>query len=194
MSLIMSRTPRRPLLLVPLAVAGLGGAAALALLSRMRRGTYDPHSLPSVLVGKKLPNFNLPASASPIRPRAMGIASDEIISSRRPALLNFFASWCAPCTEEAAVLMALKSRGAAIYGIAYKDDPAATARFLATSGDPYVCVGNDAVGNVAIDFGLYGVPETYVTDSHGVVRLRWVGALTVDVASDTIVPLLKALA
>jgi cytochrome c biogenesis protein CcmG/thiol:disulfide interchange protein DsbE len=181
---------RRLLLLAPLAAAGLGGAAAWKLLGGMRRGTYDPRGLPSMLIGKKLPSFDLPGAA-PLGGRAvLGVSS--IQNLRRPALINFFASWCIPCVEETPVLMQLRSQGVPIYGIAYKDKPAAIAKFLAQSGNPYVRIGSDEPGHVAIDFGLYGVPETYVIDSDGIVRFRWSGALTDNVVRDSLAPMLKA--
>jgi cytochrome c biogenesis protein CcmG/thiol:disulfide interchange protein DsbE len=182
MSLPAAPPSRRLLLLAPLGIAALGGAAFLTLLGRMKQGTYDPHSLPSMLIGKRLPVFDLPG----------GVSSAQIESAGRPVLVNFFASWCVPCVEEAGTLMQLKAVGLPIYGIAYKDKPAATASFLAQNGDPYTAIGHDEPGRVAIDFGLYGVPETYLVDAHGIVRWRWAGALTDDIVTGTLMPLLKA--
>src|SRR4051794_28263068 len=106
----MTPIQRRALLLAPLGAAAIGGAAFWALLERMRTGRYDPHGIPSVLIGKPLPSFTLPG-----QPPSAGFASSEI---RGPALINFFASWCIPCVQEAPVLMALKQRGTPIWGIA----------------------------------------------------------------------------
>jgi cytochrome c biogenesis protein CcmG/thiol:disulfide interchange protein DsbE len=177
---------RRLILLAPLAVAGLGGAAFFTLLGRMREGTYDPHGLPSMLIGKPLPAFDLPGLG-----QGGGLTSAAITAAGRPVLVNFFASWCMPCIEEAGVLMKLKAQGIPVYGIAYKDKPEATEAFLAQNGDPYARVGRDQPGRVAIDFGLYGVPETYVVDAGGIVRFRWAGALTDDVVRQSMLPLLK---
>jgi cytochrome c biogenesis protein CcmG/thiol:disulfide interchange protein DsbE len=177
---------RRLLLLAPLGVAVLGGAAFLTLLGRMRQGTYDPHTLPSMLIGKPLPQFDLPGGG----PFA-GLSSAEITTAGRPVLVNFFASWCVPCVEEATTLMSLKAQGIPVYGIAYKDKLDATENFLGRNGDPYARIGSDLPGRVAIDFGLYGVPETYLVDSHGIVRWRWAGALTDDVVRQTLMPMLK---
>jgi cytochrome c biogenesis protein CcmG/thiol:disulfide interchange protein DsbE len=189
MSLPAAPPSRRLLLLAPLGVAALGGAAFLTLLGRMRQGTYDPHSLPSMLIGKKLPSFDLPGGGP-----FQDLSSTEITAAGKPVLVNFFASWCIPCVEEASELMALKAQGVPIYGIAYKDQPDAAAGFLGRNGDPYQRVGLDLPGRVAIDFGLYGVPETYLVDAGGIVRWRWAGALTEDVARDTLMPMLKAAA
>ena len=174
------------MLLAPLGVAALGGAAFLTLLGRMKQGTYDPHSLPSMLIGKRLPSFDLPGGG-PLQ----GLTSAEIEATGRPVLVNFFASWCIPCVEEAATLMALKSQGVPIYGIAYKDHLDATAGFLNQNGNPYTKIGADQPGRVAIDFGLYGVPETYLLDAAGIVRWRWAGALTDEIVQNTLMPMLK---
>ena len=181
---------RRMLLLAPLAFAGLGGAAAWTLLSRMQQGAYDPRGLPSMLIGKKLPSFDLPGATLPGGGASRGVSSADIQSAHRPVLVNFFASWCVPCVEEAPMLMQLKAQGVPIYGIAYKDKRAAN--FLDQNGNPYVRIGSDEPGRVAIDFGLYGVPETYLVDADGIVRFRWSGALTGDVVRDSLAPLLKA--
>ena len=109
-------------------------------------------------------------------------------------LVNFFASWCLPCVAEAPQLMALKRRGVPIWGIAYKDKPAASEGFLDQNGDPYARLAIDQPGRVAIDFGVYGVPETYLVDKHGVVRWRWAGGITGDVVAQELDPLLRAYA
>lgn len=195
---------RRAAVLVPLAVAGAGGLTAWRLLGRMRSGTYDPRALPSALVGRKVPFFDLPAlPATPVHAQAEAtrLTSRQILADARPKLLNFFASWCAPCAEEEAlVLQELKSQGVPIYGIAYKDEATAAERFLKGNGDPYTRVGADKPGTVAIEFGLYGagdvclmVPETYALDGDGLVRRHWVGAVTTDMARNSVLPLLRSL-
>jgi cytochrome c biogenesis protein CcmG/thiol:disulfide interchange protein DsbE len=192
MSLPITRPSRRLLLLAPLALAGLGGAAAWTLLGRMRTGKYDPHGLPSMLIGKRLPRFNLPGATPPNGANFQGVSSAEVEAAKRSVLVNFFASWCVPCVKEAPVLMQLKARGVPVYGIAYKDKPAAVANFLQQNGNPYVHIGLDEPGSVAIDFGMYGVPETYLVDANGIVRFRWAGALNDDVIRDDLGPLLQA--
>jgi cytochrome c biogenesis protein CcmG/thiol:disulfide interchange protein DsbE len=183
----MTRLQRRLVLLAPLGVAVAGGGAFWALLQRMREGTYDPRGVPSMLIGKPLPNFSLPG-----QPPSAGFASTDVSAAGRPVMINFFASWCVPCVEEAPSLMALKQQGVPIFGIAYKDKTDATTGFLKQNGDPYARIARDEAGRAAIDFGLYGVPETYVVDRNGIVRWRWAGALTDDVIQQSLMPLLHA--
>ncbi len=182
-------TRRRLIMLGPLAVAAAAGGAFWGLLARMQEGTYDPHALPSMLVGKPLPAFSLPG-----QPPSAGFSNADIVVRGTPALVNFFASWCIPCVEEAPTLMALKNQGVPLWGIAYKDKTAATASFLNRNGNPYERVARDELGRVAINFGLYGVPETYVVDKTGIVRLRFAGGLSDEVMHNTITPLLRSLA
>lgn len=173
------------MLLAPLGAATIGGAAFWTLLQRMRTGDYDPHGIPSALIGKPLPGFTLPG-----QPPGAGFSSRDIVG---PALINFFASWCIPCVQEAPVLMALKQRGTPIWGIAYKDKQDATRDFLKRNGDPYTRIARDEPGNTAIDFGLYGVPETYLVDKAGVVRWRWAGELNETVVRQSLAPLLQSM-
>jgi cytochrome c biogenesis protein CcmG/thiol:disulfide interchange protein DsbE len=180
---------RRMLLLAPLGVAAVAVAGGKVLLDRMNAGTYDPHGVPSMLIGKKLPSFSLPG-----QPPGQGFSSADIAASGRPVLVNFFASWCIPCVQEAPVLMALKQQGTPIWGIAYKDKADATRAFLDQNGDPYARIARDEPGNTAIDFGLYGVPETYLVDRSGIVRWRWAGGLSDDVLRQSLAPLLRTLA
>jgi cytochrome c biogenesis protein CcmG, thiol:disulfide interchange protein DsbE len=182
-------TRRRLLMLAPLGLAAAGSGVFWALLLRMREGSYDPHALQSMLVGKPLPRFDLPGQAP-----SAGFSSADVTRGKLPALVNFFASWCIPCVEESATLMQLHGEGVPIWGIAYKDSVAATAGFLTRYGDPYHEVARDADGRTAINFGLYGVPETYVVDRRGIVRLRFAGGLSEESARDTILPLLRRLA
>lgn len=185
----MTPIQRRVFLLAPLGIAAVGGTAFWALLRRMREGTYDPHGVPSMLIGKQLPQFSLPG-----QPPSQGFSSADVIAAGRPVLVNFFASWCIPCVQEAPVLMQLKLQGMPIWGIAYKDKPDATSEFLKQNGDPYTRVARDEPGRVAIDFGLYGVPETYLLDKGGIVRWRWAGGMSDDVVQQSLSPLLRSLA
>ena len=155
---------------------------------RMEQGTYEPHELPSMLVGKPLPKFSLPA-----QPPSQGFSNSEIISGKLPALVNFFASWCLPCIEEAPNLARLRELGVPLWGIAYKDKTDATDAFLDQHGDPYLRVARDASGMTAINFGLYGVPETYVVDKGGIVRRRIPGGISQEMMRDSILPLLLSL-
>jgi cytochrome c biogenesis protein CcmG/thiol:disulfide interchange protein DsbE len=180
---------RRLLLMAPLGIAAGAGGAFTALLMRMQEGRYDPHALPSALIGKPLPAFDLPG-----QPPSPGFSSADVLAAGRPALVNFFASWCVPCAQEAPALAELPKRGIPIWGIAYKDKPEATARFLDQFGNPYKRVARDSGGTVAINFGLYGVPESYLVDSAGIVRWRWAGGLSDDIIRQDLLPRLRALA
>ena len=172
---------RRVLLLAPFAATVAAGAGFLAMLNRASEGQFDPHEVPSMLIGKRVPPFSLPGDPG---------FSDKDLSGR-PILVNFFASWCVPCIEEAAMLMSLKQTGLPLYGIAYKDKPAATAAFLAEHGDPYARLAHDEPGRVAIDWGVTGVPESYLVDKDGIVRWRWVGPMTEGAVTGELQPMLR---
>ena len=128
------------------------------------------------------------------RPAGAGAAvrRARLLKSGKPVLVNFFASWCAPCLAEHPLFTRLKEReGATIIGIAWKDKPEATRAWLAKLGDPFAQIGFDQDGKLALDWGLSGVPETYLIDAQGIVRLHFRGPITErDLA--TILPLLRA--
>jgi len=111
---------------------------------------------------------------------------------RQPYLINVFASWCTPCRAEHDQLLALQSSGIEIVGVAYKDAPDDTQRFLQELGDPYSAVGVDRAGAFALDLGITGVPETYVISSDGRIRAVYRGPLTADVIQREILPALRA--
>lgn len=181
---------RRLLLLAPLGAALLGGAAFWAMLERMAEGSFDPHGVPNPLVGHRVPDFTLPA-----QPPGAGFGSADLLAAaaRRPVLVNFFASWCVPCAEEAPMLAALAQAGLPIWGIAYKDRAADAVEFLTRSGNPYARLARDEPGRVAIDWGVYGVPESYLIDRAGIVRWRWAGPLTDAVVDRELEPLVRRL-
>jgi len=181
----MSPLAKRLLFVLPvLLFAGLALYFALAL-----RPDRDPSLVPSALIGKPVPPFDLP----PLQPDGPGLAAKDL--KGQVTLINFFASWCIPCRAEQPVLMQLaKEAKAKLYGIAYKDKPEASRAFLAETGDPFARIAVDASGRTAIDFGLYGVPETYVVDRDGIIRYRQVGPLDPDTLAKTVLPLLAELA
>ena len=182
---------RRVLLLGPLAVAGVSGLGAWTILQRMKQGTFDPHDIPSQLIGKTIPPFDpLPA----LDGSTQGFDSAAVETLRQPMLVNFFASWCVPCIIEAPILMVLKQQNIPIWGIAYKDKPEAARAFLSRHGDPYARIAMDVPGRVAIDWGVYGVPETYLLDRTGVVRWRQAGPITQDVLETQLKPMLRSVA
>ncbi len=176
---------RRVLLLAPFGAVVAAGAGFFAMLRRETEGKFDPRGVPSMLIGKPVPAFALLGTL----PGEPGFASTDLAG--KPILVNFFASWCVPCIEEAQVLMGLQQAGAPLYGIAYKDKLAATAAYLARNGNPYARIGRDDPGLVAIDWGVTGVPETYLIDKGGIVRSRWVGPLTTQQVSAEVQPLLR---
>jgi cytochrome c biogenesis protein CcmG/thiol:disulfide interchange protein DsbE len=174
---------RRALYLLPVVLfMALAAYFAIAL-----RPNYDPHALPSALIDKEAPGFSLAGLNGP------GVALDGLKGG--PVLLNFFASWCVPCRIEHPLLMRLSEQDhVPLYGIDYKDQPADATKLLAQFGDPYKAIGLDRDGRVGLDFGVYGVPETYVLDGTGHIRKRFVGPLTARQVDQELLPLLKQLA
>ncbi len=172
----------RLLFLVPAAVfAGLIVAFAIGL-------GHDPRLLPSPLLGKPAPRFELP----PVRGQTLGLSTADL--EGHVSLVNVFASWCVACREEHPLLMAMKAQGTVpIYGIDYKDKPDDAARWLETMGNPYARTGADGDGRVAIDWGVYGVPETYVIDRRGRIAFKQIGPITPEVLTQTIEPLIAKL-
>jgi cytochrome c biogenesis protein CcmG, thiol:disulfide interchange protein DsbE len=174
---------RRLIYILPgLLFLALAGYFGLAL-----RPGYDPHTLPSARIDKPAPEFDLAALTGDGK-----LAIDAL--KGHVVVINFFASWCVPCRIEHPILMRLASQEKlALYGIAYKDKPADTKRLLSQDGDPYRGIGVDADGRVGIDFGVYGVPETYVIDKSGHIRKRFVGPLTAEAVNNELLPLVKEL-
>lgn len=177
---------RRLLMLAPLGVAIAGGAGFYAMLRGLGSGSYDPRGVPSVLVGKPAPAFSLPPLDG-----MPALANTDLMDLPAPVLVNFWASWCVPCVVEHPQLMRLSREGVPVLGINYKDKPADAAGFLTRHGNPFQRLGRDEPGRVAIDWGVYGVPETYLLDRRGIVRWRWPGPVTPEVLEQDIRPLLK---
>jgi cytochrome c biogenesis protein CcmG/thiol:disulfide interchange protein DsbE len=175
-------TLRRLLYLIPVLVfAGIGIGLALGL-------TRDPSILPSALIGKPVPDFKLPGVAGLDRP---GLSSADL--KGKPALVNVFASWCVPCRAEQPLLLRLADSGVPIYGINYKDKPGQVNAWLNQLGNPYKRIGADQSGRVAIDWGVYGVPETFVIDADGRIRHKFVGPLMPQDVDQTLLPMLAKL-
>jgi cytochrome c biogenesis protein CcmG/thiol:disulfide interchange protein DsbE len=171
-----NRVRRRLLLGIPLLGAAAAGGACLVALNRMQTGDFDPRGVPNPRVGHPIPDFTLPAQP----PATIGFSSADIRAAGRPILVNFFASWCVPCLEEAPTLLQLQQQGLPIWGIVYKDGTDAAVGFLNKNGNPFTRLARDEPGRVAIDWGVYGVPESYFIDRQAIVRWRWAGALTED--------------
>jgi cytochrome c biogenesis protein CcmG, thiol:disulfide interchange protein DsbE len=179
---------RRALLLLPALVAGGAGLGFLAMLRGIGSGGYDPRGVPSALIGKAPPEFDLP----PLEGSGLsGLSSADLHAPGRPVLVNFFASWCVPCVVEHPQLMRLSREGVPVLGVGYKDKPADGLRFLERHGNPYRRLGVDLAGRAAIDWGLYGVPETYLIDRGGVIRWRMAGPVTEDTLRADLGPLLR---
>ncbi len=169
--------PRRSLLLaLPVVVFVV---LAGVMFVRLRSGA-DPSALPSAMIGKPVPSFTLPAVPGLAKDGAAvpGLASTDLKGI--VTVLNVFASWCAPCQVEHPMLMRLaREPGIRLVGIDYKEpNPAAGQKFLDRHGVPFSAVGADAEGRAAIDFGVYGVPETFIIGPDGVIRDKIVGILT----------------
>ncbi len=151
------------------------------------RPGHDVQELPSAMIEKPAPPFDL-AGLGGDSPLALDALKGQ------PVVINFFASWCVPCRIEHPLLMRLAQQDhLPLYGIAYKDKPDDSSHLLATFGDPYRQVGMDRDGRVGLDFGVYGVPETYVLDRTGRIRKRFVGPLTAETVEKELLPLLKQL-
>ena len=176
-------TWRRVLFLLPLALFMVLAVYLWAGLSP----DHDPSLLPSAMIGKPEPAFSLATLDNSGALTADGMKGQLV-------LVNFFASWCVPCREEHAALMDFaRNNSVPLYGIAYKDKPEDVVKFLDSLGNPYLRVGLDQSGRTAIDFGVYGVPETYVIDRQGHIRWRHAGPLDAGVIAKELNPLLREL-
>jgi cytochrome c biogenesis protein CcmG/thiol:disulfide interchange protein DsbE len=148
----------------------------------------NPREVPSPLVGKPAPAFQLPRLDDP----AQTVGRNDLLG--KVWMLNVWASWCAPCREEHPLVIDIARRKLVpVYGLNYKDQTQAARGWLANLGDPYTATLVDANGRVGIDFGVYGVPETFIIDRQGVIRYKHTGPLTADVVRTRIEPLLKEL-
>jgi cytochrome c biogenesis protein CcmG/thiol:disulfide interchange protein DsbE len=160
-------------------------ALAVVLGLGMRR---DPRALPSALVDRPAPAIGLPLLHDPQQ------RLDTAPLHGQVWLLNVWASWCEPCRAELPALKALAARDAVpLYGLNYKDQDARARRLLAQVGNPYIASAVDADGRVGMDFGVHGVPETFVIDATGRVRLRHTGPVTAEVWRDKLMPAVKSL-
>ncbi|MBL8351333.1 MAG: DsbE family thiol:disulfide interchange protein [Burkholderiaceae bacterium] len=150
--------------------------------------TLKPREVPSPFIGKPAPPFTLPRLGEPSRQ----LSADEL--KGQVWVLNIWASWCAPCREEHPLLVAMgQAAQVPIYGINYKDDPRNAQEWLLKLGDPYAASVVDADGRASIDYGVYGVPETFVIDKTGIVRFKHIGPLTTEVWQRDVLPLVKRL-
>ena len=168
--------------LVPIAIfAGIGVLLYLGLFR-------DPSLVPSPLIGKPVPEFAL----GPVQGRTLGLSSEDL--REEVTLVNVFASWCVACRDEHPLFLALEREGVIpIHGLNYKDAPPDAAAWLDALGDPYTRIGADLDGRVGLDWGVYGVPETFVVDRNGRIAYKHIGPVTPRVLGEIILPLVRGL-
>lgn len=150
--------------------------------------TMDPKLIPSVLIGKPAPEFTLPTVRNPKITLSKSDLQGKVV------LFNVWASWCTACKEEHPIFMDLARRKAVpIYGLNYKDKRKDALSWLQQLGDPYTASAHDFKGRVGIDWGVYGVPETFVVDRKGIIRYKHIGAVNPKVLKQKILPLIRKL-
>lgn len=176
---------KRAIVVVPL----LGVAALLGLFAYSLVEGPLPNALPSVLIGKPVPTFALP----PLEEGSAGLSNTDLANGQ-VHIVNFWASWCLPCQVEHPLLMTLSGRaGFSLVGINYKDKTDAALAQLGRLGNPFDRIGRDADGRTAIDWGVSGVPETFVVDGKGKIVARLAGPLTERDLKLTIEPALRSI-
>ena len=164
-------------------------AAFLVLAAILALGLgRDPGAVPSALIGAPAPETRLPAV------EGHGPAFSNADFEGRITLVNVFASWCASCVREHPLLTAIAATpGVSVFGMAYKDDPADTARWLARYGDPFAATGADTDGRAGVDWGVYGVPETFLVGPDGAIVHKHVGPLSAEAWRDEFLPRIEEL-
>jgi cytochrome c biogenesis protein CcmG/thiol:disulfide interchange protein DsbE len=178
--------PPRLLFILPVLLFGV----LAAVIAYFMLSGHDPRLLPSALIDKPAPQFKLP----PIKgweDRKPGLATADL--KGKVTVVNFFASWCVPCLAEHPQVTALsKVGGVQVVGINYRDKPEAAKGWLSRHGDPYARIGADA-GRAAIEWGVYGMPETFILDKAGRIRFKHVGVITPDVLKEKLLPVIAEL-
>ncbi|MFG1358952.1 DsbE family thiol:disulfide interchange protein [Xanthobacter pseudotagetidis] len=188
----IAKAPRRRVWIVALPLVLFLALAGL-FLSRLETGG-DPSRVPSVLVGRKAPAMTLPPLVGLGKAGASVPGIDTATLTGKPTLVNVWASWCGPCREEHPLLMKLaQDPRLRLVGLNYKDAPENARRFLGQYGLPYEAVGVDTNGRAAIEWGVYGVPETFVLAKDGTIAHKFVGPLTPDAVANTLLPLIGKL-
>ncbi len=166
----------------------IAGFAVLAFF--LFNSLWHPETgpVPSALIDKPAPRLTLPALDA-----GSAAFTPADLAAGHVSVVNVFASWCAPCRTETAQLDLLsKLPGVALYGLTQKDKPDATRAFLNEVGNPFARIARDDDGRASIEWGVYGVPETYVVDAKGIIRLKYVGPLTDAVLAQQVIPAIKA--
>jgi len=182
--------PRRRLpTLALLPLIAFGGLAVLFLVGLFG----DPSKVPSALIGKEVPRFSLPPLEGATRDgKPVPGLSDADLRSGGVTLVNVWGSWCVPCRDEHPLLLALAQEGVRIVGINYKDEPENALRFLGALGTPFAAIGSDRAGRATLDWGVYGVPETFVVDNEGRIRYKHIGPLTPSAIETVLRPQMEA--
>lgn len=163
---------------------------ALAMMFAFSLTSGDPSRLPSVLIGKPAPAFEF-ASLDGLKKQEQQVPgfSQADLAIGEPVVVNFWASWCVPCIAEHPHLIALGEKtGVKMFGVNYKDDPAAARRFMGRYGNPFASVGVDPTGRGAIEWGVYGMPETFVLNGKGEIVYKHVGPITEQSLRDAVIP------
>ena len=152
--------------------------------------TKDPSILPSALIDKPVPEFSLP----PIEGGPGKGFSSANLKGNGVSVVNVFASWCVPCRIEHPQITRLAGlKVATLYGLNFKDEPKAALKWLKQLGNPYAAIGADTKGRAAIDWGVYGIPETFIIDAAGVIRYKYVGPISAERLDTEILPLIRTL-
>ncbi len=176
----MTRSTTIPLIVFALLCIVL----AIALYGR------NPQEVPSALINQPVLDFSLEGIAE--RKKGQDPFTLADLKTGQVVIVNYWASWCGPCRVEHPLLMELAAKhGLTVHGVNYKDEPADANQFLESLGDPYKLVGRDTTGRTAIDWGVYGVPETFVVDGNGVIRFKHIGPLTEYDVKTTLLPAVK---
>lgn len=168
--------------------------AAIALVFAFALRSGDPSKLPSALIGRPAPELSLPPLEGLMANGAAvpGLQRADLVTGK-PVVVNFWASWCAPCVAEHPLLIELvRETGVMLVGINNKDQAANARRFLGRYGNPFTHVGVDASGRAAIDWGVYGMPETFVLDGEGRIRYKHIGPITAESLKALVIPAVRA--
>lgn len=150
----------------------------------------NPNVVPSALINAPAPSFELPALVTADNAQILpGLTTADL--KGEPTIVNVWASWCGPCREEMPYLVSLKEQGVRIYGINYKDSAANAIRFLSRYGNPFDRIGVDQTGRTSIDWGVYGVPETFIIDADGVIIHKHIGPFNETHVRDVFLPMIR---
>jgi len=177
---------QRALLFLPLIIFAILGVLFMRGLS------LDPNSMPSALLNKPVPHFNLPLLPADENPSGITSATQDALKGQ-VSLLNVWATWCVTCRQEHQFLNKLKQQGVVIYGVNYKDNSEEAQQWLTELHNPYVFSVEDVDGRFGLDLGVFGAPETYVIDKQGIIRYKHIGDINQEVWDKTLKPIVDSL-